>query len=110
MHGPKTEVILQKGTETDVAGTTSVVWSNVETIPEARIRPFSADEKLLYGRDSIITMKKCRIGYHDIAEANRQYLTAEGKILIDDDEYDIESVEHFSGPGSHYKVILRKVS
>jgi hypothetical protein len=40
----------------------------------------------------------------------RQYLVAEGRILIDAVEYGIESVEDITGPGRHYKVILRKVS
>ena len=110
MHGPKTEVVLQKATETDVAGTTSVEWSNVETISEARIRPLSAEEKLLYAKDSAVETRKCRIGYNDIADANRQYLTASGRMLIDDVEYDIESVEDCTGPGRHYKVILRKLT
>ena len=110
MHGPKTEVVLQKATETDVAGTTSVDWSNVESISEARIRPLSAEEKLLYAKDSAVETRKCRIGYNDIAEANRQHLTATSKILIDDVEYDIESVEPVTGPGAHYRLILRKVS
>ena len=41
---------------------------------------------------------------------SRQYLTAAGKILIEDVEYDIESVEDCTGPGRHYKVILRKLT
>lgn len=109
MRGPKTEIILQKPTETDASGTTSVVWSNAERISKAVIRPFSEDEKLLYGRDAVLTMKKCLIGYYDIAEVSRQYLTPEGKILIDSTEYDIESVEPYDGPGKHYKMMLRKV-
>jgi len=109
MHGPKVEIILQKATETDVAGTTSVEWSNVETISKARLRPLSADERLIYAKDSTVVTRKCLIGYNDIAEVNRQYLTAKGKILIDDVEWDIESAEPVTGPGAHYKVILRRL-
>lgn len=110
MYGPKTEIVLQKPTRTDADGGYSYTWSNVETISSARIRPFSAEEKRLFGRDAVITMKKCHIAHNDIAEANRQYLVAKGRILIDSLDYDIQSVEPFTGPGRHYKVILRKVT
>lgn len=109
MYGPKTTIVLQKATETPGGGTSSVTWSTVETITSARIRPFNAIEQQLYGRETVIIMKKIRIGYNDIASASRQYLVPESRIQIDSVNYDIESVEDSTGPGRHYKVILRRV-
>lgn len=109
VFGPKTEITLQKPTETDASGSWSESWADVEAI-NAVIRPFTETERQIYGRDAVITMKKCYVDYNGISGANRQYLVPEGRILIDDVEYDIESAELFEGPGQHYKVILRKVT
>ena len=108
MFGPKTEIALQKRTETASGGTVSIAWSHVQFI-EAVIRPFSEIEKQLYGREAVLTMKKCLIGYNEIADANRDYLDPESRMLIDGVEYGIESVEPVTGPGRHFRVILRKI-
>lgn len=109
MRGPRTSIIIRKTTRTNADGGWTDTWSDVETITSARVRAFTASEKLMLGRDTSIELKKCYIPYKDVTSSSRTYLAAKQQIRIGTTDYDIDSAELREGRGQHYELLLRRV-